>query len=181
MGQVASTKLSNTLFCSSPSPSKEENEEFRPHHPRFVVTAEMPNSKLASLQPRYSESNRSYRSLAKDSIVLDVVSLPSLHSPVTPASLRSCGRHFRRIGLIAACFDSVSQHPCLLPRLRLHRLPFLVPLQCRDTRSPRSTRRSSSTTSTISSKSSVRVLTDASSPQNIADLERVVRSRKSPT
>ena len=80
MGQAASMKLSQFMICSSSTTEvEEEQEEFRPHHPKLVVTAEVPNSKPASLQPnRYSESNRSLQSLAKDSFVgLELVSRPS--------------------------------------------------------------------------------------------------------
>ena len=94
MGQTASVKFSKFVGCSRPV--VEEQEEFRPHHPRFMgVTAEVPNSKPASLlQPnRYSESNRSFQSFAKDPFVLDPV------SPLPPASVEVKvpvlgGRHF---------------------------------------------------------------------------------------
>lgn len=97
MGQATSVKFSEIVVCSS-STIEEEHEEFQPHHPRFVVTAEVPDSKPASLQPnRYSESNRSFQSLAKDSFVLELVSraiLPRL------LSRPCCG--FRRAAVPAA-------------------------------------------------------------------------------
>ena len=186
MGQVASAKLRKFVACSSSaSLTEEEQEEFRPHHPTFVVTAEVPNSKPASLQPnRYSESNRSFQSLAKDSFVLDLVS--------SPPRTTSRPRHGLRRAvvpeadypiLIAKRFDSVSQHHCLLHLLHRHlhhHLP-LLPLQWKDIPSPPSTRHSSSMLSTSLSKNSARVPTDVSSLLNTVDLERVVRSRKSPT
>jgi hypothetical protein len=90
MGQTASVKLSNFAVCSSSTTNEEpEQEEFQPHHPRFVVTAEVPDSKPASFQPnRYSESNRSFQSLAKDSVVLDVVSSPFLFLGCRPGLVR---------------------------------------------------------------------------------------------
>jgi hypothetical protein len=180
-------KLSQFVICSS-SATEEEQEDFRPHHPRLVVTAEVPNSKPGSLQPnRYSESNRSSQSLAKDSFVPDLVSRPSSASVVVPASLRFLPDGGSGRGLVPRtdreAFDSVRYHHYLLHLLHRHlrHLLLLLPPQCKDTRSPPSIRHSSSILSTSSSKNSVRVPTDASSLPNIVDLERVVRSRKSPT
>ena len=186
MGQTASVKLSQFVICSS-STTEEEQEDFRPHHPRFVVTAEVPNSKPASLQPnRYSESNRSLQSLAKDSFVPELVSRPSAAPVVVRprcGSRRAADPAAVYPGLIAKHFDSVSQHLYLLRLLHRHLHHHLLPLppRCKDTRSPRSIRHSSSILSTNSSKNLVKVPTDASSPLNIVDPERVVRSRKSPT
>ena len=147
MGQAASVKLKKFRICSPPT-VEEEQEEFRPHHPRFVVTTEVSSSKPASLQPnRYSESNRSLQSLAKGSFVLDLVSRHFNAAVVVPDS---CG--LRRaaavpavdyLGLIAEHFDSIRQHRCLyLPHRHLHHLLLPLPLRCKDTRLPPLTRHS---------------------------------------
>ena len=186
MGQTASVKLRKFVGCSSST--TEEEQDFRPRQPTFAVTTEVPNSKPASLQPnRYSESNRSFQSLAKDSFVLDLVS-PLPTPPVPPLWARPlCGSRRAAVLvdypelIVKLFFDSVSQPHYLHHHLlrHLHHLP--LPLQCKDTRSPPLTRHSSSIASTSLSKNSARVPTDASLPLNTVDLERVARSRRSPT
>jgi len=150
MGQAASLKFGTIGVCSS---STTEEEEFQPHHPRFAVTAEVPNSKPGSLQPnRYSESNRSFQSLAKESSVLDLVSPPFLCPSRRPSLWWTAFPVVGYPGLIAKHFDSVSQHRYPLPLLHhhLHDHQPQLQLQCKDTPSLPSTRRSSSILSTSS-------------------------------